>query len=91
MKKPIDTTATLHHQIATLILVKKSGPRKLPGRPVEPRARYLSTMVSRKEHVPASIRVYRTVPTVEGGAATLRSYVGSRNQTRRLPTDGRPP
>ena len=41
MKKPIDTTASLHHQIATLILVKKSGPRKLPGRPVEPRARCL--------------------------------------------------
>ena len=36
------------------------------------------------------LRLHRTVPAVEGGAATVRPAVGSRNQARRLSVDGAP-
>jgi len=37
-----------------------------------------------------SHRLHRTVPAVEGGAATVRPAVGPRNQARWLPIDGTP-
>ena len=36
------------------------------------------------------LRLYRTVPAVEGGPASIRPAVGSRNQVRRLSVDGAP-
>ena len=38
----------------------------------------------------AILRLHRTVPAVEGGAATVRPVLGPRNQARRLPADGAP-
>ena len=46
-------------------------------------------IILRHDHA-ASFRLHRTVPAVEGGPATIRAIVGSRNYSRRLPADGAP-
>jgi hypothetical protein len=38
----------------------------------------------------ASLRLHRTVPAVEGGAATVRPAVGPRNQSMTATGDGAP-